>query len=228
MIEIENVSYSYIKGKPVLDGLSFSMDSGLTVLYGGKGFGKSTICKIIAREIKCFGGEIKINGDAIKGKRAKELNISYITDDLMLRNNQTVRKNAEEALIVRNTPLYRIAKKADDALSVCDMAKYGDVLVKELSDCEKFYTALARSLAKSPDLIMIDDPFIRFEEGKRLEYTKKTKEVIKSLSTPVLYVTSDDFVANELNERTVVLSYGKVAYDGIFSDSPYANAVYSE
>lgn len=224
MIEINDVKYSYIKGKPVLDGLSFLLGEGLTVLYGGNGFGKSTLCKIIAREIKRFDGDIKINGESIKNKTSKKLNVSYITDDLMLRRFDTVRKNAAEGLIVRNAPIEEITPRVEKALKICDMEKYGDIKVKELSDCDKFYTALARSLAKEPDIIMIDDVFIRFDEEKRLEYAKKTEKVIKSItSIPVLFVTSDDFIAKEYNARTVVMSYGKTSYDGAFSLSPYCN-----
>lgn len=224
MIEINDVKYSYIKGKPVLDGLSFLLGEGLTVLYGGNGFGKSTLCKIIAREIKRFDGDIKINGESIKNKTSKKLNVSYITDDLMLRRFDTVRKNAAEGLIVRNAPIEEITPRVEKALKICDMEKYRDIKVKELSDCDKFYTALARSLAKEPDIIMIDDVFIRFDEEKRLEYAKKTEKVIKSItSIPVLFVTSDDFIAKEYNARTVVMSYGKTSYDGAFSLSPYCN-----
>ncbi len=223
MIEIKRVNYSYIKGKPVLDGLSFCLENGLTVLYGGQGFGKSTLCKIIAREIKRFDGDILIDGESIKGKSAKKLNVSYITDDLMLRRNDTVRRNAAEALIVKNTPIEEIKTRVDSALAMCDMDKYGDVKVKELSDCDKFYTALARSLAKSPDIIMIDDVFLKFTEETRLKYAKKIEKVIKSIDVPILFVTSDGFIAKAYDERTIVLSYGSVSYDGIFSLSPYAS-----
>lgn len=223
MIEISDVKYSYIKGKPVLDGLSFSFDKELVVIYGGVGFGKSTLCKIIAREIKKFDGEIKINGVDIKRKRAKELNVSYITDDFMLNKNQTVRQNAAKSLVIKKIPKNEIPLMTERALIATGMEKLGDMKVKDLSDCDKFLTALSRSVAKRPDLIMLDDVFFGFDEKTRLSYYKKVEPIIKSLEFPVLFLTSDDFVAYSYDARTIVISYGKQKYDGLFSRSIYVN-----
>lgn len=221
MLEVKDVKYSYIKGKPVLDGLSFSTGDESVVLYGGLGFGKSTLCKIIAREIKKFDGDVLINGTSIKKKKAKELNVSYITEDFMLSKNQTVRRNAAEALIVKHTPIEKIPPLVDEALKICGLFEYGDVLAKRLSDCDMFFTALSRSLAKKPDLIIVDDVFSGKSKEEKLRLYGKILPVLSSLSYPVLFVTSEDYIAKAFDKRTLVLSYGKLAYDGLFSKSVY-------
>lgn len=221
MLEITQLKFQYIKGKPLIKGLSFNVNEKEKVaIYGALNSGKSTICQLIAKYEKGYEGSIKVCGKKVESTKIKHLNVLYIGEDLMLSGNQTALKNAKFGLKARKFPKKEIEQKALESLKFCGLEDLAFVKVKTLNDKQKFLLAFARGIARNPDLVLIDDVFFG-KEGEK-ELYNSVKEVI--LKTPITTVLATSCVEalKDYNLRTLVLNYGEIGYDGQFANSIYA------
>ncbi|MBR2323456.1 MAG: energy-coupling factor ABC transporter ATP-binding protein [Clostridia bacterium] len=222
MLEITQLKFEYIKGKPLINGVSFTVSKGEKVaIYGALNSGKSTICQLIAKYVKGYDGSIKICGKEVKSTKIKQLNVLYIGEDLMLSDNQTVLKNAEYALKTRKFPKKEVEQKALESLEFCGLKNVAKLKAKELDYKQKFLLAFARGIARNPDLVLIDDVF--FGKEKEEELYNLVKQIVLKTPLTTVFATSCVGALKDYNLRTIVLNYGEVGFDGQFLDSVYAN-----
>lgn len=220
MLEITQLKFEYIKGKPLINGVSFTISKGEKVaIYGALNSGKSTICQLIAKYVKGYDGSIKVCGKEVKSTKIKQLNVLYIGEDLMLSDNQTVLKNAEYALKTRKFPKNEVENMAKESLEFCGLKNVAKLKAKELDYKQKFLLAFARGIARNPDLVIIDDVFFG-KKGEKKLYNSVKEIVLKTPITTVLATTCVETL-KDYNLRTIVLNYGQIGYDGQFVNSIY-------
>jgi ABC-type multidrug transport system fused ATPase/permease subunit len=163
-IEFQNVTFSYVAGKPIIKNLSLGIQSGSKIaLVGHTGSGKSTLIKLLLRFYDIDSGKITVDGHDVK-----DLKISYLREQIGIVSqdpylfNGTVAENILYGNVEANREEMKrsaIAANADDFVK--DLPKEYDTLIGErgvkLSGGEKHRIAIARTLLKDPPILILDE-----------------------------------------------------------------------
>lgn len=181
MIRFNNVSKSF-EGNKVIENLSIEFPSNGTVcLFGKSGIGKSTILNLISGLMKPDSGEIL----GIANEK-----ISYVFQDDRLVEWLSVLENV--AIVVKSKQKCEKNKFAEKWLKKFDLLEYADKIPNELSGGMKRKLAIARALAFSGDVILLDEPFKGLDKNSK----KKVAEIILSNAKGKLII----LVSHESNE----------------------------
>ena len=213
MIHFEKVSFSYEKGKRVLDELSFHIAPGEAVgLIGANGAGKSTLLKLMLG--LCAGeGLIEIGGLAMAAE-----NLPAIRKKLGL-----VLQNSDQQLFMPTVyedmvfgPLnYGLSREEADRRVDETLEKLGQPALRnrynhKLSGGEKRMAAIATVLAMEPEAVLMDEPSAALDPCNR----RAVIRAIQSLPQTRLIASHDLDLVLDTCERVILLSHGAVAADG--------------
>ena len=190
----------------------------VTAIFGISGSGKSTILNCVAGFLKPDNGLIQFENETffsqVDGieKSPNKRRIGYVTQDPALFPHMSVKKNIEYGF--KLTP----EKERKFALSaLIEATGVGSLLQmysRELSGGERQRVALARSLAASPDLLLLDEPLASIDVPSRGALLKLLKESAHEFGIPMLYVSHSVSEVVVLADEVVVISEGKVIEQG--------------
>lgn len=213
-IEFKNVNKSYGDNN-VIKNLSFTIDSGefITVI-GSSGSGKTTVLKMTNNLITPTDGDIFINGENIKSRNPVELrrNIGYAIQGSVLFPHLTVEQNIS---YVPNLINKKDKKRTKQAVSKW-MGIVGlnedirDRYPSELSGGQQQRVGIARALAASPSILLMDEPFGAVDEITRLQLQSEIKRIHNETKITVMFVTHDISEALKLGTRVMVMNEGKI------------------
>lgn len=206
MIELKNITKSF-DGKKIVDSVSFSVDKGeKVILLGPSGSGKTTLLRIIAGFEKPDKGEVLIDSKYINELIPFDRNIGMVFQDLALWPHMTVKENVTFCVQDKKN----VVQIADRILSNVGLSAYAQCYPGQLSGGEKQRLALARSLVRKPDLLLLDEPLANIDVLLKDELKKLIDGFQKSMNTTVIYVTHDQNEALQLSDRLIILSGGKI------------------
>jgi len=218
MIVFKNVTKIFPLNVIALDNISFEIKSGEFVLFIGKtGAGKSTILKLINKEIDPTKGEIfyknfRITKIPSKKKRELRRKITTIFQDFKLLSKKTVFENLSLPLEILGKSKKEIEK---EVFNVAEKIKIADKLnqkAETLSGGEKQKVCLARSLLYRPEVILADEPTGNLDPLS----THEILEILKSLNKEgitIILATHNKEIVNSLKTRVITLDNGRVVKD---------------
>ena len=219
MIEIKNLSYTYMKNTPfeknALKNISFGVQEGnFFAIAGHTGSGKSTLIQIIAGLIDFKIGTVEVDGEPIKNKSARRkigIVFQYPEDQLF---EETVEKDI--AFGPRNFGLSEdeIKKRVDEAMKLVGL----DFSLKKLSPFElsggqRRRAAIAGILALKPKYLILDEPTAGLDPRARKKFLAEIQRLHKSGVTIILVTHSMEDIAT-LAERVLVLTDGEILFEG--------------
>lgn len=211
IIEIRGLGKSY-EGRPVLADINLEIGSGeLICVIGASGCGKSTLLNLIGGFVKADQGEIRLNGRLVEKPSRQCIMVFQEFDQLFAW--QTVRHNIEFALKKAPERLSHpeIRSRADHYLALVKLTDFGDYYPNQLSGGMKQRTALARALALSPQVLLMDEPFGSLDAQTKRELQETLLEIRQETQATTVFVTHDIREALYLADRIVVLKAGAVA-----------------
>jgi cell division transport system ATP-binding protein len=218
MIEMINVQKTYPNGVSAVKGLNVKIKSGEFVyVVGPSGAGKSTFIKMMYREEKPTSGTIIMDGKdiaKIKDRKVPLLrrDIGVIFQDFKLLNNLTVFENIAFALEVTEERPQSIKKKVMDVLELVGLKHKVRMFPNELSGGEQQRIAIARSIVRSPKLVIADEPTGNLDPETSWEIMKIFEE-INSLGTTVIMATHNKDIVNTLQHRVIAIEGGLIVRD---------------
>lgn len=217
VIKIEDMRFCYREGKYVLDGIDLSVDRGQSVgIIGGNGAGKSTFLKILVGLLPEYEGNIRIAGLSLERRNYSEIRrrLGYVfqdSDSQLFMN--TVEEDVAFGPINYGFSEKEAAESAARALRRTHIADLAKRHVYRLSGGEKKLAAIAGILALQQEeegLILMDEPSASLDPANR----ENLIQVIGELRGTKLLASHDlDFIYDTC-ERTILLSGGKIVYDG--------------
>ena len=214
-IEFRNVTFAYVPGKNVLNGINLKIPRGQKVaLVGESGGGKTTICSMIPRMYDVTGGEIDIDGTDIRKYTLKSLrqHIAYVFQDNFLFSG-TIRDNiALGNASIKDEDVINALKEACLWDFVNSLPEKLDAKVGErgvlLSGGQKQRIAIARAFVRKAEIVIFD------EATSALDNTSE-KEVAHRLSTIVncdrILVVNNGQIIEDGNHKTLIEKGGKYA-----------------
>lgn len=207
-------------GRALLDGVSLSVRPGEVVgLLGPNGSGKSTLLRILARLAAPSSGSITLNGNPIAGldRRLTARTLGYLPQSA--RSDWPI--SARETVMLGRTPflspLTRISEAdhaaVENALAVTDTAHLANRTVTTLSGGERMRVMLARVLAGSPTLLLLDEPVTGLDPRHQLEAMLLLDRLARD-GRGTLVVLHDLTLAARFCHRVYVLHEGRVVAEG--------------
>lgn len=155
MISFHNVSFSYEKEEPVLNGLDVEFSPGLTLLLGPNGCGKSTLMKLAAGVEKPDSGNISIDGhDLWKTEVKARKNLAYLPEQPDLTPYANLNEILNLVSRLRDEPV----EKGKEALRFFDLHEISHRTVRELSLGQRKRAVFAAALVGTPKNILLDEP----------------------------------------------------------------------
>ena len=205
MIDFE-FEFQYTEAKlPILRQVGGGIPAGrCVVLCGGSGCGKSTLLALIAGIERPSGGEVLVDGEPVRAPTGKA---GLMPQRDQLFDWRTIWGNVTLGLEIRheNTPARRDAVRA--LLTQYRLDGFARKLPNQLSGGMRQRCALIRTLATSPDVLLLDEPFSALDYQTRLAVSGDIAQIIRREHKTALLVTHDISEAISLSDRIVVLTH---------------------
>jgi len=217
MIRLDKVSKKF-GATAALSDISFAIDKKEFVfLVGPTGSGKTTIFRLLTREIFPTQGQVIVSDlDLIKLPKQKIPNlrkkIGVVFQDLRLIHDRTVFENVLLPLEIAGLDPIQSIKKVEEVLSQVGLTQYKERFPQELSGGEVQRVAIARALVLSPDILLADEPTGNLDSNTSWEIVKHLVEINEKGTTVVMATHNVDIVKN-LPKRVIGLDKGHVVRD---------------
>lgn len=202
----------------VLDGVSFDVDENEFVcLVGKSGVGKTTIIRLIIRDILPTKGKILFCSDdvcTLSHQKVTDLRrkVGVVFQDFKLLNNRTVFENLAFVLESVGYVDSEIQKEVPEVLKLVGLINKQNRFPYQLSAGEKQRVAIARAIIQKPDLLIADEPTSNLDPITTLEIFKLLVK-INELGTAVILCTHEKEIVNNLGRRVITLEEGRVVRD---------------
>ena len=222
VVELRDVTLAY-GTRPVLRGVSVTVSRGeALVLVGRSGVGKSTLLKLVNGMLMPMSGEVLVEGrdtrewDLIALRRR----IGYVLQHIGLFPHMTVADNVTLVPRLQGWDAGRRAVRAAELLDLVGLApsEYATRWPHELSGGQQQRVGVARALAASPPVLLLDEPFGALDAVTRADLQRMIGRVRASLATSLIMVTHDIGEAGTVASRIGVLDDGAL----VICDTPAA------
>lgn len=225
MIEYINVSKKYSSGVLALSNINLRIKKGEFVfLVGYSGAGKTSLVKLLLKEIDPTKGKILVNGTDITKIRNRDIpylrrNIGVVFQDFRLLPNKTIFENVAFAKEIIGASPREIERRVSSVLKLVALSDKADCYPNELSGGEQQRISIARAIVNKPDVVIADEPTGNLDPDTSWEIMKLLKE-INETGTTVIMVTHAKEIVNFMKRRVIALDGGKIVRDeerGVYS-----------
>nr|WP_297171557.1 ABC transporter ATP-binding protein [uncultured Agathobaculum sp.] len=215
-IEFHGIAKRY-GGKAVIEHFNLKVEKGeFVTIIGSSGCGKTTALKMVNGLIEPSEGKILINGKDIRGMDQVQLrrNIGYAIQGSVLFPHMTVEQNiAYVPNLLNGRNRARTREAVDKWMGIVGLdtdlkRRYPD----ELSGGQQQRVGIARALAASPEILLMDEPFGAVDEITRGQLQSEIKRIWAQTRITVLFVTHDISEALRLGTRVLVMDAGVIQH----------------
>ncbi len=218
LLKIERVSKLFDEVRAV-DDVSLTITKGeIFALLGGSGSGKSTLLRMLAGFERPSEGRIILDGQDITDLPPYERPINMMFQSYALFPHMTVEQNIAFGLKQDKVPKAQIDEVVADMLRLVHMEQYGKRKPEQLSGGQRQRVALARSLAKKPKLLLLDEPMGALDKKLRTEMQLEVVEILERVGVTCVMVTHDQEEAMTMADRISIMSDGRIVQTGSPSD----------
>ena len=186
----------------------------LFVLLGGSGSGKTTLLRAIAGFVRPESGAILLDGTDLSGQPAHRRPVNTMFQSYALFPHMSVAANIGFGLRQQGVTRAETHRRVGAMLSLVRLEGFGTRRPAELSGGQQQRVALARSLAPSPRLLLLDEPLSALDQALRRDTRAELVRLRKSLGISFVLVTHDQDEALEMADRIGVMRNGRMAQVG--------------
>ena len=187
-------------------------------LLGSSGCGKTTLLRMLAGFETPTGGSIVLNGQDLAGMPPYERPINMMFQSYALFPHLTVWDNIAFGLRRDGMPKDKVAERVEAMLKLVQLGKFAKRKPHQLSGGQQQRVALARSLAKRPQLMLLDEPLGALDKKLREETQIELVNIIEEVGVTCVMVTHDQEEAMTMASRIAVMSEGRILQVGAPSD----------
>jgi putrescine transport system ATP-binding protein len=198
-----------------VDDVSISINKGeIFALLGSSGCGKSTLLRILAGFEKPTSGQVFLDGVDVASFHPYERPINMMFQSYALFPHLNIWDNVAFGLKREGMPAAQIRTRVEEMLNLVQLAPYAKRKPHQLSGGQQQRVALARSLAKKPQLLLLDEPLGALDKKLRQRTQFELVNIIEAVGVTVVMVTHDQEEAMTMASRIAVMSHGRVLQVG--------------
>ncbi|MBS1868971.1 MAG: cell division ATP-binding protein FtsE [Actinobacteria bacterium] len=218
VIEFRGVEKRYDVGAVGLDQATFSIQRGEWVfLVGSTGSGKSTVMRLLIKELEPTAGTIRVAGKDLAEITRKRVpyyrrNIGVVFQDFKLLPNRTVHDNVAYALQVTGGSRREIRAKVPDILRLTGLSTKLHNYPDQLSGGEQQRVAIARAFVNHPPLLLADEPTGNLDPETSIGIMQLLYRINRA-GTTVVIATHDNAMVDKMRRRVIELSQGRIVRD---------------
>lgn len=215
ILEVENLTKSYDKSRPVLNNLSFSLTKGeVVVVIGPSGCGKSTFLRCLNKLEPIDSGVIKLDGKSISEdeKKVNEIRekIGMVFQSYDLFPNMNIIKNITLApTLVQKRKKDEVIKEAEELLDRVGLLEKKNAYPRQLSGGQKQRVAIVRSLIMHPEILLLDEITAALDPEMVREVLQVVLQLAKEGMT-MLIVTHEMEFARAVADRVIFMDEGNI------------------
>ena len=218
MLEFIEVNKVYKNDVCALKDLSFKVEDGEFVfLIGASGAGKTSIIKMLLREIKPTSGEIivdNVNIVKLRNRKIPQLRktMGVVFQDFRLLEGKTVFDNIKYPLQILGVSKRVINKRVTEILELVGLSDRADSFPNQLSGGEQQRVCIARALINRPKYLIADEPTGNLDPNTSEDIMKLLLDV-NAKGTTVIVSTHDKDIVNKLKKRVISMDHGAMIND---------------
>jgi cell division transport system ATP-binding protein len=215
---LENVTKIYEPNVVALRDVSFVIEKGdFVFIVGASGSGKSTIVRLLLKELEPTDGRIIVGGrDLARLGRSKvpalRRNVGCVFQDFKLLPSRTASENVAYALKVQGEGRGSIRRKVPEVLSLVGLAHKMNSYPDELSGGEQQRVSIARAMVNHPPLLVCDEPTGNLDPDTSVGIMQLLYRINRA-GTTILMVTHDREMVDKMRKRVIALDDGRLARD---------------
>ena len=204
-VTISGVSKRFKGGTTALQEIDLEIEQGEFIsLIGPSGCGKSTLFNIIGGLLDDYEGAVRVDGAAIRGTHG-EIGMVFQEESTFPWRN--VLENVAFPLEIAGMPKGERYDRARHFIDLVGLDGFERRQPSELSGGMRQRVSIARTLASSPQILLMDEPFAALDEQTRLLLGDKVLQIQQSLKQTTLLITHNLTEAVQLSDRIVVMTY---------------------
>jgi cell division transport system ATP-binding protein len=218
MVEYRNVYLRHREQNLALADVSFRVEKGEFVfIIGHTGSGKSSLLRLLNRELKPTFGQVWVDGKDVARLPARETpalrrRIGVVFQDFRLLPDRTLEENVAFALRVIGIHGRELRKRTFEALDRVNLMSKGKMYPHQVSGGEQQRAGLARAIVNTPMLLIADEPTGNLDPDTSLEIMDLLEQINRS-GTTVLVSTHDKHIVDNMLKRVVELERGQLIRD---------------
>ena len=215
---ISNLSLTFESKNKVLSNINFHIDdSEIGCILGPSGCGKTSLLRAIAGFESVSSGSILKDGvcitNSVENTPVSNRNMGMVFQDYALFPNMDVKSNI--AFGLKNSTELEKDNRVNYLLDLVNLVDCKNKYPHELSGGEQQRIALARALAPSPDIILMDEPFSNIDQDIKEELVSDVRLLLKELAITSIIVTHDQNEAFNLADKVAIMNNGIIQQVGI-------------
>jgi putative spermidine/putrescine transport system ATP-binding protein len=183
-------------------------------MLGPSGSGKTTCLRMIAGFEAPTHGRVYLGGKDVTRLAPYERDVNTVFQDYALFPHMTVEENVEYGLRVKKVPRSERHMRVGEALSMVQLATFGDRKPAQLSGGQRQRVALARALVNHPKVLLLDEPLGALDLKLRQAMQIELKAIQQRVGLTFIYVTHDQEEALTMSDRLAVFSAGRIEQIG--------------
>lgn len=218
MLEFIEVNKTYTNDVCALKNLSFKIEDGEFVfLIGASGAGKTSIIKMLLREIKPTSGQIivdNVNIVELRNRKIPQLRriMGVVFQDFRLLEGKTVFDNIKYPLQILGVSKKEINERVTELLELVGLSDRANAFPNQLSGGEQQRICIARAIVNKPKYLIADEPTGNLDPNTSEEIMRALLDVNAS-GTTVIVSTHDKDIVNKLKKRVISMNHGEMVND---------------
>jgi len=218
MVVFESVTKIYEPDVTALRDVTFVIEKGEFVfVVGASGSGKSTVVRLILKELEPTRGRLVVGGrDLSRLRRSKvpllRRNVGCVFQDFKLLPSRTASENVAYALKVQGESNAQIRRKVPEVMNMVGLAHKMNSLPDELSGGEQQRVSIARAFVNHPPLLVCDEPTGNLDPDTSVGIMQLLYRINRA-GTTILMVTHDREMVDKMRRRVIALEDGRLARD---------------
>ncbi|ATA22739.1 putrescine transporter ATP-binding subunit [Brenneria goodwinii] len=215
LLEVRNLTKTFDDGQAAVDDVSLTIYKGeLFALLGASGCGKSTLLRMLAGFEHPTQGQIVLDGQDLSMVPPYQRPINMMFQSYALFPHMTVAKNIAFGLTQDGLFKSEINDRVDEMLAMVHMQEFADRKPHQLSGGQRQRVALARSLAKRPKLLLLDEPMGALDKKLRDRMQLEVVDILERVGVTCVMVTHDQEEAMTMAGRIAIMNRGKFVQIG--------------
>ncbi len=214
-LEIENLTKKFGRKVIAVDNISLEVyDQEFLVLLGPSGCGKTTTMRMIAGLEEVTDGMILIDGVDVTELPPRKRNVSMVFQNYAIWPHMTVYENISYALKLKHMDKDEIDRTVRDVARMTKITELLERLPTQLSGGQQQRVAVARAIAVSPKVFLMDEPLSNLDAKLRVSMRTELKTIHDSAKATTVFVTHDQSEAMSIADRIVIMRGGKIIQIG--------------